>query len=161
VRRAAKTAVALTLLLAACGGSALSLEEYVERMQTTTDELEAMGEQFAAVVEAAVDLETGAVVDVDALQGLLDDTAAALEGYFEELESLEAPSEVADAHDAFVTVAKQRVEQWVSAADRASEIESLDELVAATLKTPDFTGTCMALEQAVDDNGLRLDMDCD
>jgi hypothetical protein len=48
-------------------------------------------------------------VSVEALQGLSDDTAAALEGYFEELESLEAPFEVADAHDAFVAVAEPRV----------------------------------------------------
>lgn len=151
----------LTLLLAACGGSALSLEEYVERMQTATDELEAAGEQFVAVAQSAVDPDTGAVVDAAALQRLLDDTATALEDYFEELESLEAPPEIEDAHNAFLAVARPRLEQWVGAADRASEIETFDELRTVTLKTPEFTGTCMGLEQAAGDSGLQLDLDCD
>jgi hypothetical protein len=154
-------AMVLILLLAACGGSALSLEEYVERMQTSTDELEAAGEQFVAVARSAVDPDTGAVIDAGALQGLLDDTVVALEGYFDELGRLEPPSEVDEAHTAFVTVAAPRLDQWRSAADGAGEIESFEELATITLKNPDFTATCEALEQAVGDQGLVLDLDCD
>ena len=95
------------------------------------------------------------------LQGLLDDTVVALEDYFDELGRLEPPSEVADAHNAFVTVAAPRLEQWRSAANVAGEIESFEELATITLKNPDFTATCEALEQAVGDNGLQLDLDCD
>jgi hypothetical protein len=161
VGSAAKTSIVLILLFAACGGSALSLEEYVERMQTTTDELEAAGEQFVAVARSAVDPDTGAVVDAAVLQGLLDDTVVALDDYFDELGRLEPPSDVEEAHNAFVTVAAPRLEQWRSAADRAGEIESFEELATITLKNPEFTATCEALEQAVGNHGLVLDLDCD
>ncbi len=151
----------LIVLLAACGGSALSLDEYVEHMQTTTDELEAAGEQFVAAAQSAVDPDTGAVVDAAALQELLDNTVVALEDYFDELGKLEPPSEVAEAHTAFVAVAAPRLDQWRSAANRAGEIESFEELATITLKDPHFTATCEALEQAVGNQALVLDLDCD
>ena len=110
---------------------------------------------------SSVDPETGTVVDAGVLQGLLDDTVAALEIYFDELEKIEPPPEGAQAHDAFVAVATPRLEQWVGAADRAVEIESFDQLASITSKTPGFTETCEALEQAVGANGLVLDLDCD
>ncbi len=68
---------------------------------------------------------------------------------------------MADAHDAFVGVAASRLEQWETAADRASDLESLEDLIALTAKSPSFTERCEALEQAVADGGLQLDMDCD
>ena len=49
----------------------------------------------------------------------------------------------------------------MGAADRAVEIESFDQLASITSKTPGFTETCEALEQAVGANGLVLDLDCD
>jgi len=161
LRNAAGMGVALIILVTACGDSSLSLEEYVERMQTSTNELEARGEQFVTTAQSAVDPDTGAVVDFDVLQGLLDDTAVALERYFGELAGLEPPPEVEEAHVAFVTVATPRLEQWVSAANMAAEIESFEELATITLKPPEFTATCVALEQAVGDSGLVLDLDCD
>lgn len=153
--------VGLIVLLAACGGSGLTVDEYAELMQTRTDALEAQGEQFVLDLEAALDPETGAVVDGDVLQGMLDETAVALEVYFDELAQLDPPPGVAEAHDAFVAVAVPRLQQWQGAADRAAEIASREELATLVLKTSEFTETCMSLERAVDNAGSALDLDCD
>lgn len=151
----------LTLLLAACGGSALSLEEYVERQQAVTDELQALGVQVNTEIATAIDPETGEVIDVAALRGILGGVASTLNDSYEEVADIEPPPEVADAHDAFMEAAASRLEQWETAADRAAGFESVEELATATLKSPAFTEACMALEQAVADGGLQLDMDCD
>ena len=153
--------VGLIVLLAACGGSGLSVDEYAEQMQTRTDVLEAQGEQFVLDLDAALDPETGAVIDSDVLQRMLDETAAALQVYFNQLAQLDPPAEVAEAHDAFVAVAVPRLEQWQSAAGRAAEIASREELATLVLKTPEFTETCISLERAVENAGSALDLDCD
>lgn len=116
---------------------------------------------FVEVVEASIDPDTGSIVDTEAIASLLDDTVASLELYLDDLGDLERPSEVSEAHDAFVDEAETRLDQWICVADRAAEIRTFEELVVATLESPVFTEACVAVERSVADQGLVLDPDCE
>ncbi|MDH3753260.1 MAG: hypothetical protein OEU32_05240 [Acidimicrobiia bacterium] len=161
MRHAAKWAIVLALLLGGCGGeSSLSIASYVEQMQESTDELQALGVQVNAELANHVDLETGRIVDSDAVGTVMADIASALRVYHDDLKDLNAPSEIEEAHDTFLAAAGARLEQWETAADQATELESVEDLDVATRKSPSFQAACVALERAVDESGLQLDLDC-
>ncbi len=138
-----------------------SLESYVETQQALTDELQALGVRVIAGVEAVANLETGEIIDGEGLVSLLRDIASELNSAHARLMNLAPEPEIADAHNAFVDAAGDRLEQWERAADQASEIKTLEELVALTSKTPAFTAACENLENAVSTTGLLLDLDCE
>jgi hypothetical protein len=119
-----------------------------------------MGEQVNAELLNYVDPETGAILDSNAVGTVVADIASDLQAYYDDAQDLKAPPDLEEAHKAFIEAAGNRLEQWQGLAEQATEFESIEALGVATMKSPAFQEACVALERAVDDNGLRLDLDC-
>ena len=159
-------------IAAACGGGdeELSLEEYFQKLQTSSDDLEQRGEASASELGDDFDPETGELPSIDTLQRILSEGVSAFQDALNEVESLDPPSEVKGAHDTFLQEARARMEVFESLADRAAEAESLSDLedVFAEFEGPDFEAAdirfedaCRGLEQVAAENGIEVDLNCE
>lgn len=96
---------------------------------------------------------------------------AALSGDFvSELESIDPPPEVEDAHNEVVAVQAEGQELLEELNERAQRVESASDMeeVGAELEGPVFTDiadrseqACFALEAIADENGIDVDLDCE
>ena len=91
--RTAGAAVCLSLLLCGCGGGALSLTEYTERINTIEIEASNQGEALASRAEAVADFTP------QDLQTLLDQARAIRLKVEDAVVDISPPDQIADIHD--------------------------------------------------------------
>jgi hypothetical protein len=159
----------VTLLLAlgtvtgACGGGEkLTLEEYFQQMQAITAEAV---EEADALDEQIDDLEED---DFEGLRGLFVANTAITSEVFDEMDGMDPPAEVQDAHNEFVAAGGQMVELMEAFGDDLADVEStseleqaFDRLVGLEEATVRIDTACLALEEIAADNGIDVDLDCD
>jgi hypothetical protein len=157
----------------ACGGGGeerLSAEEYFQKLQTISDDLEKQGATLDSEFQAAVGSETGDEVDVGAVQRVLAEGGTAFRRALDDLENLTPPSNVENAHRAFVEQVRVRTDLIESLADRAAEAGSASDLqeVFAEFESPEleaeatrFSDACRALEGLASDNGIQVQLNCE
>jgi hypothetical protein len=159
-------------ITAACGGGEdeLTLEEYFQKLQTISDDLEEREKALDIEFEMAFDPETSPDTSVDTAQRVMGEAASASREVFDDVDSLDPPSEVEDAHNEFLREGRATTRLLETLADRAAEVESLFGLedVHAELEGPDFEAAgvrledaCRALEGIAADNGIEVDLDCE
>jgi hypothetical protein len=163
--------LALGSIAAGCGGDdELTLEEYFQRLDTLgddlDDELDRLGEEFD---ETFVEAESEEEV-MRAFRDFLDPQPALFEEFVAELESIDPPPKVEDAHDEMVAIQAEGLEmledlnEHAQAAESASDVEELE----AELETPAFTAisdrterVCFELEAIADANDIDVDLECE
>lgn len=156
----------------ACGGGKerLSVEEYFQRLQAISDDLDEQGATLDSEFEAAVGPGTADGVDVGAVQKVLAEGGAAFRGALDDLESLNPPSSLEDAHRTFVEQVRVRTDLIESLAQRATEAQSASDLgeVFAEFESPEleqeatrFSAACQALEGLATDNGIQVSLNCE
>jgi len=163
---------AVMLLAGACGGGEedLTLEEYFQRIDVlgddTDDEIDRLNEEFEAAAEEA---ETEEEV-IEAFHDFFGPLTASFEDFVAELESIDPPSEVEDAHNEAVAVQAEGLELFEDLNERAQRVESASgmEEVVAELEGPVFTDisdrneqACFGLEAIADANGIDVDLECE
>jgi hypothetical protein len=157
----------------ACGGGGeerLSVEEYFQKLQTISDDLEKQGATLDSEFEAAFGSGTSDEVDIDAIRKTFGQGATAFKDALNDVESLEPPSSVENAHDGFVAEMRVRTDLIESLADRAAEAESASDLeeVFVAFEGPEFetqavrfSDACHALEGLAADNGIQVQLNCE
>ena len=157
---------------AACGNGEeeLSLEEYFQKLQTISNDIKEREEGLDAQFETAFDPETSPETTIDIVESVLSQGASASREAFDDVDSLDPPSEVEDAHNEFLREGRGRTELLESLADQAAEVESLSGLedVFAEFEDPEFEtaavrfdDACRALEQVAADNDIEVDLTCE
>lgn len=181
-------AVAVVLLVAACGGdAALSLEDYYAAVeaeaarydQATDDISNALNSQFESAVAEVTDAAAGAdEATVETLVAELTTTAVAatsaafqltgeqLDQFVATMDALEPPEEVAAEHDeavAALRASRAAIDPTIEALDGVTTMEELDPVLAGSAFADSrkrLEASCGALEQAGIDNGVDVDLDC-
>ncbi len=157
-------------IAAACGDDGLTLEEYFQRIDVLGNDLEDESDRLGEEFEEAIE---GAETEDDVIEPFRDffNRLAALFGDFvSELESIDPPSEVEDAHNEIVTAQAEGLELLEDLDERAQRAESVSDFeeLSAELEGPVFTDVsdrseqaCFALEAIADDNGIDVDLECE
>lgn len=167
------TALALLVaaLATACGDEQeLTLEEYFQRIDALgddlDDELDMMNDEFE---ETAREAETEEEV-IRGFRDFMDPLPALYEEFVAELETIDPPSEVEDAHNEMVAVQAEGLEMIEDLNERAQGAESASDVeeVGAELEGPAFTAVsdrseqaCFAMEAIADANGIDVDLECE
>lgn len=162
--------LALGTIGVACGGDELTLEEYFQQIDVlgndAEDEIDRLVEEFEEAIEGA---ETEEDV-IEPFRDFFDRSAALFGDVVSELESIDPPSEVEDAHNEFVAVQAEGLELLEDLDERAQRAESASDFeeLSAELDGPVFTDVsdrgeqaCFALEAIADENGIDVDLECE
>ncbi len=156
-------------ITAACGGgeAELTLDEYFQKLETVSDDLEQRGEALGTELEEDIDLETGELPSIETLRRLLSEGVSASQDALDETERLDPPPDVKSAHNEFVEAARGRVEFIESVVDEVVESESVSDLLEiftqvslGSEQETRFEDACRALEQIAVDNGIQADLNC-
>lgn len=151
--------VAVALTAAACGGGgsdSLTLEEYF-------DEIEALDKRFnedSDALDAAFNSD-----DLDEIKGAFEDGAANVEEFVNELDSIDPPDEVQEAHDEAVSAGGELVTAFKAMSDDVQNVESVDDLVSlntddAAAASERFTAACFDIQQVATDNEIEVTLSC-
>jgi hypothetical protein len=147
-----------SLVVSACGGGGLTLEEYFDKLE----EMDAdAGEQLDEIGNDISDAE-----DLDEVKDLVDDFSEALEDYVGGLEDLKAPGDAEDAHDDYVAAASEALDEWDKFRDDVQDAETIDELSLLDTAGVDdaadrVTAVCLDLQEIADDNDINVSLDCE
>lgn len=179
LRKAALFLLAVAIVTAGCS-SASTVDAYVEEIEGVASAYvtEAQGLSYAyqsGVEDGVRELVETSDDPVDEAVGfvkaetmnylvLLED---AMQRYAKALESIDPPAAVAEEHDAYLAAVRSVLASLPDTRTSITESESLDD-VAFALGASGFsdgqarwTATCLALEQAVRDEGKGLDLKCE
>lgn len=148
------------------GGGELTLEEYFQRLEELDDE---PGEEEAALDER-MEEDLASVTDEQAALDLVRDgfeaQLASVEDFVDDLDGLDPPAEVADAHNEAVAAQRDFLDLFRDILDQLGDIDSFD-AVDALFGADDIaaaeeraTQSCLAVEQIGVSNGFDVDFDC-
>jgi hypothetical protein len=175
-RRFAPLALIAVLLLAfgafaaACGddgnggGGELTLEEYFERldaiMEDTNSQMDALEDPEERDL-ASEEEQLEAIRDF-----YFDANLAIIKGGFDEIEGLDPPAEVEDAHDALLAAGGDTVAAYEDVGSQLAEAESLADLQELfddggfEAASERFEQACLELRGIADENEIDLDLVC-
>jgi hypothetical protein len=158
-------AVALSGLFAACdddGGSGeLTLEEYFERVGELDDEQSQASDDLDAELNGL-----GEDADPDDLADSFAEQIDLLEDFAGDLDDIEPPAEVEDAHERVVAGLRAAGEEFEALVDRFRDADSIEEAFNS-FDDSDFTElerateACRELESIAADNNITVDFDCE
>ncbi len=163
--------LALSAVAGACGGDGgLTLEEYFQRIDAigadAEDEVDRLTEEY---VEAAEEVRTEEGL-IEPFRDFFNQLATLSGDFVSELEGIDPPSEVEDAHNETVAVQTEGLELFEELNERAQRVETASDMeeVGAELEGPVFAyladrseEACFALEAIADENGIDVDLDCE
>lgn len=150
----------------ACGDGGLSLEEYFDRMAAANEQID----QQLEALENPTDREFASdEEELAAIQGFYNAVPPLIRDFISDLEEIDPPAEVEDAHKEVVEAARVSAEEWKVQADQLNEAESLRDLMAKLfVENPAFTASgerfdeaCLAVQAIADENNIDVDLDCD
>ena len=163
--------LALGTIAAACGGGdELTLEEYFEQAQVISDDSD---EEFEALYADFPDEDDEEFFSNEENLTVVKDFAARFPVVFRDtlndVEALDPPAEVEDAHDEFLAAGNELLTLFVGLTGPVEEAESVSEAEALfgdednpEIEAADqrFTDACLALEGIAEDNGIVVDFEC-
>ena len=107
---------------------------------------------------------------IEPFRDFFDGLGALAEDFIADLESIDPPSEVEDAHNEIVAAQAEGLELLEDLNERAQLVESISDMeeLSAEFAGPVFTDVsdrseeaCFALEAVADDNGIDVDLECE
>ncbi len=155
-------AIGLAGLATACDedGGSMSMGEYFQEFEELGDESDAKSDE---INEQSDDIGPG---EFDKLRDLTEDARDVLEDFINDVDELDPPAEVEDAHDRFLDAASGFVDEFDDIIREFFDEDDEDALAdgAAALNAVDFSavgGACDELQQLANDNGIDVDLGCD
>ncbi len=149
------------------GGDALTLEQYFLRIEESSDAENARGD----ALDARLDEELVNVVSeqqaFDLIAEILAEQIASFETFVNELDDLSPPDELASTHDEAIAALRvflaafDDVQSGLDDLDSLVNYESLFATEAFIAAASDADQSCFALQDAADENGIDVDLDCD
>ena len=153
--------IGIALLFVACGGdddgggdTPLSLEAYFDRV-----------EELGADVDRRQD-DLDEPEGTSEASGFFDDQAKILEDNLDDMRDLNPPSEVAAAHNTFVSSLDDFAKATRKLADDLDDVDDDDEFFEVLGESdfievqPDFVVACEALQAAATSNGITVSLSC-
>ncbi len=160
----AATGLALGIAAGACGGGGaeLTLEEYFQKMQAISaeavQETDTLDEKFDALEEN----------DFGGLRELVVANTAITGDTFGEMDDIDPPDEVEDAHVEFVDAGENMAGLMKAFSDDLADVESVSELeeafgrvVGLEAASARIDAACAELAKIAAENGIQVDLDCD
>ena len=159
-------------LAAACdggGGDALTLEEYFARFeeidQNVDQEIEALFADFPESEEEFFSNEE----NLPLVQDLFAGFPRVLGDALDELRGVEPPSEVEEAHEAFLGAGDELLAGFESAADQVADVDSISEVEAINASVEpeimpleaQFDAACLDLVAIGTENGITVAVSCE
>ena len=182
MRRPAALLAAGAVLVASCAGGGLSTEEYASTVEARAgnhaDEIVNLADKNISELDVAVaqlqrDLEGEALAEA-----AVDETARlaaalfagigdALDRYVQDLDALDAPSELETDHRAYVTAleaSRSGIGPLVSDLAAAATFDDIDRAIASSGFSdaqPRVVAACTNLEQGIEERGPVVDLRCE
>ncbi len=161
----------LSTVAGACGGDGeLTLEEYFQRIDVLGNDFEddtnRLSDEFG---EAAQEVTTEEEL-IEPFRDFFDRLGALAEDFIADLESIDPPPEVEDAHNEIVAAQAEGLELLEELNERAQLVESISDMedLSAEFAGPVFTDVsdrseqaCLGLQAIADDNGIDVDLECE
>jgi hypothetical protein len=148
-----------------CGGDGVTLEEYFEELQAITDDAaerdEALDEEFDALGAAAS--EAAALAE---LQELFRRLADIFGDSLSAVRAVEAPTEVADLHEEFISglaevaAAVDRFAGLIGDAESEAEVDGVIDSFQFDEPAARFERACIRMEGVAQANGIEVDLEC-
>lgn len=164
---------AVGALLAACGdsgGDSLTLEEYFTRFeaidQTADQEIGMLYADFPTVSDEELFSDEE---NLPLIKNLLQGFPEVLEDAVDEVDQLDPPSEVEEAHNDLIAAGRDLVMAHKSAASEIADVETIGEAEGLVMTVDGeltagqerFDAACRALVAVGTDNGLTVNVSCD
>lgn len=159
--------IGVMTLLAACGGSSMTLEEYFTKIegiqQTANDESSKALEDISSVTEPPATPEEARDLYLPILESFTEIAQDAADS----ASAIDPPGDVADAHEAYVSAVEAQAEFFAGVRDElraeGSDAEAVMQEASADgegLSTA-TTAACDALQKAADGEGIEVDLQCE
>ena len=158
--------LALGAIAAACGGDdELTLEEFFEQGQAIDDDFE---EQLEGVYEGFPDDGEETDENLQEEKAAYGEFAAVYDEFFDELATLNPPSEAEDEFDELLTAGREIVEFLEEYAVRIEGAESFTELgqlldegeAESNALQETYRAACQSLQDVADANGIVASIEC-
>ena len=163
--------LALSAMAGACGGDGqITLEEYFQRIDVLGDNFEDDTNRLADEFEEAAQEVATEEQLIEPFRAFFDRLGALTEDFVADIESIDPPSEVEDAHNEIVAAQAEGLELLEELNERAQRVVSISDMeeLSAEFEGPVFTDisdrseqACFALEAIADDNGIDVDLECE
>lgn len=143
------------------GGGTLTLEEYFEKVAKLDDEQTRKSDEIDAEIQ-----DLGEDPSPDQVADSFQEQIDLLDGFRADLDDINPPSEVEDAHNEVVRALDAAGEQFGELVTEFREAESVEAAFGA-FDDSDFSElekamvACRELEQIAADNNIEVDFDCD
>jgi hypothetical protein len=159
--------LAFGAIAAACGGGGngeLTLEEYFERLDAIMEDADSRMEALEGPEEMDLASEEE---QLEAIREFyFDANLAIIEGSLDEIEGLDPPPEVEEAHDALLAAGADTVAAFEEVGSQVAEAESLADLVELfddgrlEAAGEGFEQACLELRGIADENEIDVDLNC-
>jgi hypothetical protein len=153
---------AVGAIAVACGGEEqLTMEEYFPQLdalaESTNSQLDALDQKYPQAFQ-----------DPDETRAALEEANTILNDAFSQLDDMNPPDEVKQAHDEFRASVGERRATLQAISDQLVEVETPAELLQALEPQADeldaanarLEAACLALQGIADDNGIVVDLEC-
>ena len=152
---------------AACGGDgALSLEEYFREVEQLRGDVVRQSERLQDGFDRAINLADSEEATVQAFRDFFTDASAIFAEFVTDIDALEPPDAVADAHreavEAFEDsqVAISNFSARLNQVESEAELDGLFETFDSEPAFDRFEEACLALQEIADDNAIAVDLAC-
>ena len=167
--RSAPSALIVVLLLAfgavaaACGGGGepLTLEEYFQRLEELSNELDQGADALEPTVEGSPDDQ------IEVFQEALNGFLPVLADFFKGIKEMNPPEELEEPHSGFVARSDDVLKAVESLVDELETVESeaeLNEVIArfeSSAALAPVGQACLALQRVFDERELDVDLRCE
>ena len=160
-------ALAVALFLMASCSQGMTLTEYFDELSGIRDRLDTAGEKVQKEADEAIQAATDEAAQLEVFRELLSKSVDAARVTVSELEDLDPPDAVAQAHEEFVAAYESMIaamEAGVEASQDATTIdEAFQELFSddAAEAGKRLDTACQDLQKVADDNEVDVDLRCD
>ncbi len=143
------------------GGGELSIEDYFEKLEALDDEQQAASDELDKELD-----DLGDDVSTDAFADTFEKQVKLLETFADDVDDLDPPAEVKDAHDRVVSGLRGARDQFDTIIETIRDADSVDEAFnslddAAFSEIEKATEACRELETIAADHNIEVDFDCD
>lgn len=150
------------------GGSGTPLESYFAELISLRQTFEAQGEAMEADLEGGLADTESAEDAIEVFDDFIEDATEAAEDFRDNLDELEAPSEVESLHNELTALFDVALSALEGLASDIANLETPDDIVSVgsdveaefTALSTQTEAVCFQLQGVADDNAVDVELDC-
>ncbi len=150
-------------------GASPELEAYFAEIEAIFEDTDAASDELGTAFDEAIDAATTVEEEVFTLQEFLLESRKTIEGALDDLEDVEPPGEVKDAHNDFVQAGRDLVEVSEQFSEGLQDVETEADLDALNEELDPggqdaadaADAACFDLQDIADAAGISVDLNCE